>query len=84
MEVSSDGTEAYDRGEKLEHCRSIGSLAAVVLVSHREPLIELWERSSAGPWRQSAFRSGETAQLETLAVRLQVDEIYQAAREPGA
>lgn len=84
MEVLSDGTESYDRGEKLEHHRSIGSLAAVVLVSHREPLLEVWERSEAGSWRLRAFRSGETAQLETLAVRLEVDEIYQAAREPGA
>lgn len=84
VEVSSDGTEAYDRGEKLENYRSIGSLTAVVLVSHREPLIELWERSSTGSWRPRAFRSGEAAQLETLAVSLEVDEIYRAAREPGA
>lgn len=83
VEVLSDGTETYDRGEKLEHYRSIGSLAAVVLVSHREPLIEVWERSGTRSWRLRAFRSGEAAQLDTPAVRLEVDEIYRAAREPG-
>src|SRR5204862_6984472 len=34
-EVTSDGTEAYDRGEKLEHYRQNAGLEAVVLASHR-------------------------------------------------
>lgn len=83
VEVLSDGTESYDRGEKLDHYRRIPSLEAVVLVSHREPLMEVWERGATGSWHTRAFRSAEAARLETLAVRLDVDEIYRAAREPG-
>ena len=84
VEVLSDGTESYDRGEKLEHCRSIGSLAAVVFVSHREPCIEVWERSPTEPWRLRTFRPGQTAEIEALSVRFEVNEIYRAARQPGA
>jgi len=35
VEVTSDGTEDYDRGEKLEHYKQIPALRAVVLISHR-------------------------------------------------
>ena len=82
VEVTSDGTEAYDRGEKLDHYRAIPSLGTVVLVSHREALVEVWQRRPSGPWDPRAFRSGQTAELEALPVRLVVDEIYGAAREP--
>jgi Uma2 family endonuclease len=76
VEVLSDGTEAYDRGEKLDHYRRVPSLAAVVLVSHRSPGIEIWERASTGEWRQSTFGPAETAVIDALPARLPVDEIY--------
>jgi Uma2 family endonuclease len=76
VEVLSDGTEAYDRGEKLEHYRRIPSLRAVVLVSHRAPGLELWQRTSEGPWEGREFGPGETAVIESLPARLPVDEVY--------
>jgi Uma2 family endonuclease len=39
VEVTSDATEDYDRGEKLTHYQQVPSLEAVVIVSHREPRI---------------------------------------------
>ncbi len=84
VEVLSKSTEAYDRGQKLDHYRRIPSLQAVVLISHREPEIEVWDRSTDGSWRSRAFGAGQTAELEALPVRLIVDEIYAAAREPEA
>ncbi len=76
VEVLSDGTEAYDRGQKLDHYRRIPSLAAIVLVSHRTPAIEVWERTSDGAWRRREFSAGQTAEIEALPARLVVDEIY--------
>ncbi len=76
VEVLSDATEAYDRGQKLDHYRRIPSLAAVVLVSHREPMIEVWERTAEGAWRRGESRIGQTAVIEALPARLVVDEVY--------
>lgn len=45
VEVTSDATEDYDRGQKVEHYQHIPSLEAIVVVSHREPRIELWSRA---------------------------------------
>jgi len=80
VEVLSDATEAYDRGQKLDHYRRIPSLAAVVLVSHREPVIEVWERAAEGAWRRGECRTGQTAVIEALSTRLVVDEIFEGFR----
>jgi len=41
VEVPSDGTEEYDRVEKLDHYRQAPSLREYVLGSHCEPRLEL-------------------------------------------
>jgi Uma2 family endonuclease len=76
VEVLSDATEAYDRGQKLDHYRHMPSLAAVVLVSHREPVIEVWERTAEGTWRRGESGAGQTLVIEALPARLAVDEVY--------
>jgi Uma2 family endonuclease len=76
VEVLSEATEAYDRGQKLGHYRQIPSLAAGVLVSHRTPAIEVWERTSDGAWGRHEFGAGQAAEIEALPARLLVDEVY--------
>lgn len=78
VEVTSDSTDEYDRGEKLESYKRIPELAAVVLVSHRERLIEVFERSG-NEWTRSEARQGARARLESLSVELDVNEIYESA-----
>ena len=80
VEVLSDATEAYDRGQKLDHYRRIPSLAAVVLVSHRAPLIEVWARAADGSFRREESGPGQTARIEALPATLAVDEVYQGFR----
>lgn len=76
VEVLSDGTEDYDRGEKAEHYRRIPTLQTVVLVSHRRPELELWSRDHAGSWTRSVHGPGATVELEAVGARLVVDEVY--------
>ncbi len=76
VEVLSEATEAYDRGQKLDHYRRMPSLAAVVLVSHRTPAIEIWERTPEGAWRRGEYGPGQAAVIEALPARLVVDEVY--------
>ena len=84
VEVLSDSTEAYDRGAKAAHCRRIPSLREYVLVSQREPLIEVHRRNERGNWELVVeARRGETAELTSCGapIRLEVDAIY---RDPLA
>jgi Uma2 family endonuclease len=84
VEVLSDSTEAYDRGAKAAHYRRIPSLREYVLVSQREPLIEVYRRNERGNWELVAeARRGERAELASCGevIALDVDEIY---RDPLA
>lgn len=82
-EVLSKSTEAYDRGEKLEHYQRIPSLRACWLVAQKERQLELWSRPAEDAiWQPRVFRSGEAVVLEALGVTLEVDAIYEDAAEP--
>lgn len=80
VEILSDSTEQYDRGEKLEHYQRIPSLEACVLVSHRERLFELWTRRDQG-WARTEARLGATLQVTALGCELDVEAIYERASE---
>jgi Uma2 family endonuclease len=83
VEVTSDSTEDYDRGEKLLHYKQIPSLAAVVIVSHREPQIDVWSRANdSSEWVQTTAAKGEHAKLPKLDCSLSVDAVWAASIEP--
>lgn len=76
VEVLSDSSEAYDRGQKFAHCRRIPSLMEYVLVSQNERRIEVFRRQSDGNWEFSEALEGQTAHLKSIECTLSVDEIY--------
>jgi Uma2 family endonuclease len=84
VEVTSDGTEHYDHGEKLEHYKRIPSVEAVVIVSHREPRVDVhFRRAGESAWSASTARAGQSAQVPGLGCTLSVDRIWHAAAEPA-
>jgi Uma2 family endonuclease len=79
VEVLSDSTAEYDRGEKLQHYQQIGSLISVVIVDHRSPSIDLWTRHGTD-WTCARFGPGHLVPLEAIGCTLPVDAVYAAAR----
>ena len=75
VEVTSDSTEEYDRGDKLRHFKQLPSLREILVVSHRQPRLTLHRREAAD-WVMLEARSGETVPLEAIAARLAVDDVY--------
>lgn len=76
VEVTSNSTEEYDRGDKLGHYKQIPSLRAVLIISHRRRSITIVERmaTAQGGWDEREARSGDTVNLD--AVSFSVDDIY--------
>jgi Uma2 family endonuclease len=74
IEVLSDSTEAYDRGEKFENYKSLPSLAEYVLVHQNERRIEVFSRSDG--WGARSAGQGESIDIRAVDVHLVVDEIY--------
>ncbi len=78
IEVLSSSTEAYDRGAKFVHYRSITSLQAYVLIAQGLPHIELFERGTDGRWILSEAQGLEGhLELEALGCVLELSEVYE-------
>jgi len=77
VEVLSDSTEVYDRGEKFHHYQRIPSLRAYVLVSQREARVEVFERQGPRRWSFEDVREPEVARIEALGCGLPVAALYQ-------
>ena len=75
VEVTSPSTEEYDRNEKLRHYKALSSLREVLIVSHREPHLTLHRRDESG-WSVLTAKGGGALMLESIAVRVEVDEVY--------
>lgn len=76
VEVLSDSTEDWDRGEKLEHYKRIPSLRECVLIAQREKRVDVVSRGQDGTWKTQAFGPGESVALASVACTLDVDDLY--------
>jgi Uma2 family endonuclease len=81
VEITSPSTEEYDRGEKLSHYKRIESLREVVIVSHREKLLEVFRRGEDGAWTRHEAGPGRGVRLQSAGCELAVDDVY---RDPLA
>ena len=79
LEVTSNSTEDYDRGEKLNHYKQCPSVNAVLFVSHRRPQVTVVSRAASG-WESREYRAGESVAVASLALDFAVDELYAGIR----
>lgn len=80
MEVLSPSTEAYDRGKKFEHYRSIPSLAEYLLIAQDEPRVEQYVRQEGNRWLLTAMTGLEaTLALPSIQCELALAEVYNKA-----
>jgi Uma2 family endonuclease len=75
VEVTSDSSEAYDTGEKLEAYKTIATLSECIIVSHRERRITVHRRDGER-WTIRSAIAGGTVRVESLGADLVVDVIY--------
>ena len=81
VEVTSDSSEEYDAGVKLEYYQTIPSLRDYILVSHRERRITVHSRIQ-GVWTMHTATAAGRARVSGLDVDLEVDEIYRGSSIP--
>jgi len=78
IEVLSPTSEAYDRGKKFEHYRSIESFVEYLLVAQDAPRIEQYLRQPAGRWLFTAVTGLEaTIALPSIQCELSLAEVYE-------
>ena len=77
VEVLSDSTAAFDRGQKFEAYRSLDSLTAYLLVEQNRPHADLFVRNAEGLWVLNPVGEGESATIAPLGVVLPMEAIYE-------
>ncbi|MFY8073980.1 MAG: Uma2 family endonuclease [Pirellula sp.] len=77
VEVLSDSTEAYDRGKKFEHYRTIPSLRHYILIAQDRYSIDCFSRQEDGTWSLSACQTSDSAVgLPSIQCQLEINEVY--------
>jgi len=76
VEVLSDSTEAYDRGEKFAHYRRLESLQAYVLVAQDQVRIEHYVRQGAQWVLSEASTPDETVHFAAIDCDVALRDIY--------
>lgn len=76
VEVTSDSSEDYDAGAKLEYYRTIPTLREYVIVSHRERRITVHGRVASGAWETHVATKDEDVEIPSLGVTLSANELY--------
>lgn len=74
-EVSSPSTAAYDIGEKFDQYARFASLQEYVLVDSERVGVRLFRREGE-VWTLHRYGAGDVVALQSIDVRLLVDEIY--------
>lgn len=84
VEVLSDSTEPYDRGDKFHHYQTIATLTDYLLVSQHEARAELYTRRD-GYWEYRAFTGLDgTMTLPSVEVTLTLADVYTLIEWPDA
>lgn len=76
VEVLSDSTREYDRGEKLDRYRSIASLRHVLLVEQARLDVEHWYRTDSGWERRLYTDPGDRVPVPEAGASLSLADIY--------
>lgn len=76
VEVLSDSTERFDRGDEFAGYRSLPSLVDYLLVAQTRMRIEHYERQADGNWLLREFGAGMRMRLRSVEGELDVDDIY--------
>ena len=78
VEVLSPSTEAYNRGRKFEHYRSLDSLREYLLISSERISVDLFTRQADGKWLlSSADRIDASLDLQSVGATLALAGLYE-------
>lgn len=77
VEVLSKSTARHDRGDKFAGYKNIPTFREYVLVEYRQRAVMVWRRDEAETWTATAYGPDDDVPLESLALTLPMDAIYE-------
>jgi len=77
IEVLSDSTEAYDRGNKFAAYRKIESLQEYVLINIKHKRVECFNRTENNDWLLHDYSNETSATFSSLELSIPLEEIFE-------
>ena len=81
VEVLSDTTEAYDRGEKFGYYRECPTVQEYVLENTKRQLVEVYHRTQEG-WILHVYKPGDEIELTSIDVHFPLAALYELTDVP--
>jgi Uma2 family endonuclease len=82
IEVLSDSTEAFDRGDKFIDYQQIETLKEYVLVNTKRGRIEAFRRNEEGLWLLQSYTGSESFELKSIGFSGTMDLVYEDVTFP--
>jgi Uma2 family endonuclease len=77
VEVLSESTKNYDRGEKFKLYRDLPSLQNYLLIAPDSPLVEVFSKKEAQLWELHIYQNlSEIINIASLAIEVPMQELY--------
>ncbi len=77
VEVLSESSELYDRGEKFKTYRRIPGFREYILIEQRYPLVEVFFKVDDKTWQYRAYEQlDQIIQLGSIEAEISMEEIY--------
>ena len=76
IEVLSNSTESFDRGDKFKSYRQIKSLTEYILIDSRKQSIEQFYKDEVGDWRLGHEITEGSMRLRSFQIDLSVEDVY--------
>ena len=77
VEVLSESTDSYDRGEKFRKYRQIDTFREYVLIEQRFPFVEVFFKADEKTWQYRVYEQlDQVVQLSSIEAEIAMSEIY--------
>jgi Uma2 family endonuclease len=77
VEVLSQKTEAFDRGDKFADYQQLETLQEYVLISQKRQRVECFRRNAEGFWVLQTYNQGSEIHLASIDFRTSIDSLYE-------
>jgi Uma2 family endonuclease len=77
VEVLSDSTEAFDRGDKFADYQTLDSLQEYVLINTKRQRVECFRRNEAGLWVLQSYTDKQDFRLESVNFAGAIADLYE-------
>lgn len=77
VEVLSNSTEAFDRGDKFANYKTIAEFEEYILIHQKQILVERFQRQSNNLWLPQIYQAGDIIEFTSIGFSCDISALYE-------